>query len=152
MMKKILLSVAISILTLTSFAQAVKKSTVSNQIENKNAAEIVFEVEEFDFGTIKQGEKVAFSFNFENAGKDPLIISNAQGTCGCTVPEWPKGPISKNGRGTIHVEFNSAGKIGMQDKTVTVSSNARNGQVVLHLKGNVEAPGSSKGEIQGGKK
>jgi len=151
-MKKILLAFAIPLFALSVNSQSVRKTTPVSQAENKNSAEILFEVEEFDFGTIKQGEKVSFSFNFENTGKEALIISNAQGTCGCTVPEWPKEPILKNGRGTIKVEFNSAGKIGMQDKTVTVSSNARNGQVVLHLKGNVEATGGSKGEIPGGKK
>jgi hypothetical protein len=109
-------------------------------IENKNAPDIKFEIEEYDFGTIKQGDKVTFDFSFVNSGKEPLVISSAQGTCGCTVPEWPKEPVAKGGKGVIHVEFNSTGKMGMQDKTVTITSNAKSGQKTLHLKGNVEAP------------
>lgn len=72
--------------------------------------------------------------------KQPLIISAANGSCGCTVPSFPKEPIGKNGKGVIHVEFNSTGKMGMQDKTVTLTSNSKSGAKVLHLKGNVEAP------------
>lgn len=131
-------------------AQVSKTVNPSQTQENKNSAEIKFEVESFDFGTIKQGDKVTYDFNFVNSGKEPLIISNATGTCGCTVPQWPKEPIAKGGKGTIHVEFNSAGKIGMQDKTVTISSNAKSSQVVLHLKGNVEATTPAKTENQSG--
>ncbi len=109
-------------------------------VENKNAPEMKFEFEQYDFGTIKQGDNVTYDFTFTNTGKEPLIISEAHGSCGCTVPEWPKEPIAKGAKGKIHVVFNSTGKMGMQDKTVTITSNAKSGQKVLHLKGNVEAP------------
>ncbi|MFM9026570.1 MAG: DUF1573 domain-containing protein, partial [Bacteroidota bacterium] len=99
---------------------------------------------EYNFGTIKQGDKVTYDFSFTNNGKEPLIITSAQGSCGCTVPEWPKEPVAKGAKGSIHVEFNSTGKMGMQDKTVTISSNSKTGQKVLHLKGNVEAPAEKK--------
>ena len=56
------------------------------------------------------------------------------------MPQWPKEPIAKGSKATVHVEFNSTGKMGMQDKTVTITSNSKSGQKVLHLKGNVEAP------------
>jgi len=104
-----------------------------------STAEMVFEAEEFKFGTIKQGESVTNEFAFTNAGKDDLIITNAQGSCGCTVPQYPKEAIQKGGKGTIKVTFNSAGKMGMQDKTVTITSNAKNSPRILHLKGTVEA-------------
>ncbi len=111
--------------------------------DNPNASEIKFEVEEYNFGTIKQGESVDYEFQFTNAGKDPLIISEAHGSCGCTVPLWPKEPLKKGEKGKIKVTFNSTGKMGMQDKTVTITSNSKGGQKVLHFKGNVEAqPGS----------
>ena len=106
----------------------------------KNAPEMTFEVEEHNFGTIKQGDKVSHDFEFANTGKEPLIITGANGSCGCTVPLWPKEPISKGAKGTINVEFNSTGKMGMQDKTVTIVSNAKSGQRILRLKGNVETP------------
>jgi hypothetical protein len=108
--------------------------------ENPNAGEFKFDVETYDFGTIKQGESVTYDFNFTNVGKEPLIISEAHGSCGCTVPVWPKEPLKKGDKAQIKVTFNSTGKMGMQDKTVTITSNAKGGQKVLHLKGNVEAP------------
>jgi len=108
--------------------------------ENKNAAEMTLTEEEFNFGTIKQGESVTHEFSFTNEGKEDLIITNAQGSCGCTVPLYPKEPIKKGASGVIKVTFNSAGKMGMQDKTVTITSNAKNSPRILHLKGTVEAP------------
>ncbi|HRH67688.1 MAG TPA: DUF1573 domain-containing protein, partial [Bacteroidia bacterium] len=118
--------------------------------DNKNAPDFNFESEEFNFGTIKQGEKVSYDFTFANVGKEPLIITEAHGSCGCTVPQWPKEPIAKGAKGTIHVEFNSTGKMGMQDKTVTITSNAKSGSKVLHLKGNVEAPAPVKTDAPAG--
>lgn len=103
-------------------------------------AEIKFEQSEFNFGKIRQGDKVDYEFLFTNIGKEPLIISNVTGSCGCTVPEWPKEPIKKGEKGKIKVTFNSAGKQGMQDKTITINSNAATNPVVLHIKGNVEVP------------
>jgi Protein of unknown function (DUF1573) len=137
-MKKILLALAL----IGTFAgvQGQDSKVSPDQLDNKNAPELKLEVEEYNFGTIKQGEKVNFDFKFVNAGKEPLIITAANGTCGCTVPSYPKEPIAKNGKGVIHVEFNSTGKMGMQDKTVTITSNSKGGPKILHLKGNVEAP------------
>lgn len=85
---------------------------------------ITWEATSFDFGTLKQGEKAQTSFNFTNTGKTPLIISNVLTTCGCTATEWSKAPIAPNGTGKITVTFNSAGKMGRQNKIVTIVSNA----------------------------
>lgn len=111
--------------------------------DNPNAGEFKFEVEEYNFGTIKQGESVSYEFAFTNVGKDPLIISEAHASCGCTVPLWPKEPIRKGEKGTIKATFNSTGKQGMQDKTITITSNAKGGQKILHIKGNIEAAPAS---------
>ncbi len=152
-MKKLIMFASLLFIVLSTNAQEPKGSTTETPAkENKNSAEIKFDVETYDFGTIKQGDKVTYDFAFTNTGKEPLIITNAQGSCGCTVPQWTKEPIAKATKGTIHVEFNSAGKMGMQDKTVTISSNAKNAQVVLHLKGNVEAPAPVKTEDESNKK
>ena len=104
---------------------------------NPNQAEFKFDVEEYNFGTIKQGESATYEFKFANVGKEPLIITNATGSCGCTVPEWPKEPIRKDQKNTIKVTFNSAGKMGPQDKIVTIFSNSKTPSKILHFKGNV---------------
>ncbi|HYG53204.1 MAG TPA: DUF1573 domain-containing protein [Flavobacteriales bacterium] len=98
---------------------------------------------EHNYGKIEQGQSVTHEFVFTNTGKEPLVISNAQGSCGCTVPVWPKEPIAPGKTGTIKVTFNSAGKMGAQDKTVTLTSNNKDGVVVLHMKGEVTAKPAS---------
>ncbi|NCX95498.1 MAG: DUF1573 domain-containing protein [Chitinophagia bacterium] len=91
----------------------------------------------YEFGTIKEGETVAHQFSFKNNGKTPLFISGAAGSCGCTVPEYPKEPIAPNAAGTIKVTFNSAGKAGAQTKTVTIQANTLKNIHILYIKGNV---------------
>jgi len=103
-----------------------------------NEAVINFENGNYDFGKITQGEKVAYSYKFKNVGKSPLIILNATATCGCTVPEVPKEPIKPGDEGEIKVVFNSTGKSGMQDKVITVTSNAQPNIASLHLTGEVK--------------
>lgn len=76
-----------------------------------------------DFGTIKEGEKVSFTYSFKNTGQAPLIIQNAQPSCGCTVPEWSKEPIPVGGTGYVKAEFDSNGKPNIQNKTITVTAN-----------------------------
>ena len=140
-MKKIFLSVALMSLIASSslFAQTPDKPALNNVAnENNNQPNFKFNDEVFDFGSIKQGDAVNHDFEFTNTGKEPLIITSASGSCGCTVPTWPKDPIAPGGKGTIKVTFNSAGKQGMQDKTVTLQSNAKQATMVLHLKGTVE--------------
>ncbi|MFM8433188.1 MAG: DUF1573 domain-containing protein [Bacteroidota bacterium] len=143
-MKKSIITLTFAIALLAGGATAQNATINPANQENKNAPELKFEVEEYNFGTIKQGDKVTYDFSFTNNGKEPLIITSAQGSCGCTVPEWPKEPVAKGAKGSIHVEFNSTGKMGMQDKTVTISYNSKTGQKVLQLKGNVEAPAERK--------
>lgn len=138
-MRKSILLAACTVLLAASAVNAQDKAAAPAAAP-ASTAEMVFEAEEFNFGTIKQGESVTHEFSFTNAGKDDLIITNAQGSCGCTVPQYPKEAIQKGGKGTIKVTFNSAGKMGMQDKTVTITSNAKNSPRILHLKGTVEAP------------
>jgi hypothetical protein len=85
---------------------------------------IEFEEENHDFGEIEQGQKVEHVFAFKNTGSSPLVISNILTTCGCTAPSWPKEPISPGGSGVIKVVFNSTGKMGKQNKVITVFSNS----------------------------
>lgn len=110
----------------------------SGAAASPDAAVMSFEKENYDFGKIKQGEKVAYSYKFKNAGKSPLIILNATATCGCTVPEVPKEPIKPGAEGEIKVVFDSNGKSGLQDKVITVTSNAQPHIASLHLTGEVQ--------------
>ncbi|MFM6954742.1 MAG: DUF1573 domain-containing protein [Sphingobacteriaceae bacterium] len=79
-----------------------------------------------------------YDFFFTNTGKSALIISSAAATCGCTVPEYPKEPLAPGKTGIIHVVFNSTGKSGMQNKTITLTTNTFKGNEELHLVGNVK--------------
>lgn len=91
-------------------------------------------VEEFhDFGEVEEGKVVEHTFVFTNEGEGPLIISNAQGSCGCTVPDWPRQPIAPGQKGQIKVSFNSKGRAGRQDKRVTLTTNAVPQSKVLNI-------------------
>ncbi|MEZ4983043.1 MAG: DUF1573 domain-containing protein [Saprospiraceae bacterium] len=92
---------------------------------------------EFEFGTVDEGEIVTYTFKFTNTGNEPLIISNAKGSCGCTVPKWPREPIAPGGEGEVAVEFNSKGKKGARTQKVTLTANTNPPQSFLTLKGNV---------------
>ncbi len=85
---------------------------------------ITFEQISFDFGDIHQGDKVEHIFKFENSGNQPLIITNVQTTCGCTASEWPREPILPGETANLKVNFDSAGKYGIQHKIISVISNA----------------------------
>lgn len=93
-----------------------------------------FERTEHDFGKINAGDKVTYTFNFTNTGAADLVISNAVGSCGCTVPEYPKEPVKPGASGKIKVTFNSTGKSGNQQKTVTISTNTQAGKELLTIK------------------
>ncbi|MBK9014779.1 MAG: DUF1573 domain-containing protein [Saprospiraceae bacterium] len=92
---------------------------------------------EFNFGKVKAGEKVEHEYTFKNTGKEPLVISNAKGSCGCTVPEWPKEPIAPGASAKIKVNFDSKGKSGPQTKQVTITANTDPVQSIIYIKGDV---------------
>ena len=111
--------------------------TVETPVIAEDAAVISFESGMYNFGKIKQGDKVSHEYTFKNIGKSPLIISNATATCGCTTPDIPKAPIQPGESGVIKVVFDSAGKMGMQDKVITITSNANPTTTELHLIGKI---------------
>ncbi|MDZ4823578.1 MAG: DUF1573 domain-containing protein [Flavobacteriales bacterium] len=98
---------------------------------------MTFEQPEHDFGTIKQGDRVEYSFKFTNTGKEPLIIEDATATCGCTVPQWPKDPIAPGKSDEIRVSFNSAGKKDVVSKMVTITANTEPISTKLTIKATV---------------
>ncbi|MBV6483613.1 MAG: hypothetical protein KFKLKKLM_00059 [Flavobacteriales bacterium] len=137
-MKKILLSIGLATLTIFSI-QAQETKTDNAVITNPNAAAITFETDVVDYGTIEQGADGMREFKFKNTGKEPLIISNATGSCGCTVPTWPKEPIKPGESSTIKVKYDTK-RLGAINKSVTITSNATEATKVLRIKGNVIAP------------
>lgn len=117
-MKKYMFLLAVLFLSVQLFAQQASKPA--------EGPIITFEEKSHNFGDIYQGDKVEHTFKFANTGTEPLIITNVQVTCGCTVPAWPRDPIMPGQKSEITVAFNSAGKNGKQNKVVTVVSNAAN--------------------------
>lgn len=112
-------------------------TNVNSQVSNLPPTTIKYDNEKFNFGVIDEGEVVKHVFKFKNTGSEPLVISNAKGSCGCTVPTWPKEPIPPGGSGEIAVEFNSKGKPGQQSKRVTVMANTNPSETYLEIMGEV---------------
>lgn len=104
---------------------------------NPDAPVMTFTETEFDFGSVAAGSVVKHTFEFTNTGKSPLLIDNAQASCGCTVPQWPKDPVAPGAKGSINVEFNSTGKMGVQNKTVTITANTQPNTTMVTIKGTV---------------
>ena len=119
-----------------SFALIFGTSVLVNaQIEK--GPKIEFSKEVHDYGNIKYGGEPNCTFEFKNTGNEPLIITNAKGSCGCTVPSWPKEPIAPGKSGEIKVVFDSNGKSGAQSKRVTIVSNTNPPESFLYLEGDV---------------
>jgi Protein of unknown function (DUF1573) len=91
-----------------------------------------------EFGSIHEGEVVSYDFNFTNTGKTPLIISSAQGSCGCTVPQFPHDAIAPGQSSVLKVTFNSAGKQGTQHKSVTLHTNTVRNIEMLYITADVQ--------------
>ncbi|MDX2190378.1 MAG: DUF1573 domain-containing protein [Bacteroidota bacterium] len=126
-MKKIVLAISLVVaFAMSAFAQ--------------NEPEITFEKSTAEFGDIKQGQVVNATFKFKNTGKSPLVLQNVQSTCGCTVPSWPKDPIAPGKSAEITATFNSAGKMGQQNKVITIFSNAKTSQSQVSIICNVLPP------------
>ena len=158
-MKKILFSFTISALILSACNQNKTEKpattetnattqpaggTNTNVINNSNTASsepvdpsklaaITFEKYDHDFGKVKEGDKVSYTFKFKNTGANDLIISDARGSCGCTVPVWPKEPIKPGAESDIKVEYDSKGKNGVQKKTVTITANTNPSITTLNI-------------------
>ena len=121
-MKKIFsLFVALFVLVAVSYAQ-------------KGAMK--FAKETHDFGKVEQGKPVTYVFEFKNTGADPIVINDAQASCGCTKPSFSREPVLPGKTGSISATYNAA-SMGQFTKSVTVTSNAESGSMTLYLKGEV---------------
>jgi hypothetical protein len=112
-------------------------NTASGKIDPNALPEIEFVTDFHDFGKLMSGEKVTYSFKFTNKGKGLLLISKVSTSCGCTVSEYPKDPIKPGEGGTIDVSFDSEGRMGLQNKTITVFSNTQPPTNLLRIQASV---------------
>jgi hypothetical protein len=109
-----------------------------------SAPVITFNELKYDFGKITQGEKVSHSFIFKNTGGSDIVISSAQGSCGCTVPTYPKEPIKVGQESKIDIVFDSDGKSGLVEKTVTLVTNCNPSTKVLTITSTIIVPEDNK--------
>jgi len=125
--------------------EQISKDVVNNPLsatnpKNSSLPIANFEKTQHDFGKIYQGEKLTYNFKFINTGNADLLITSVSASCGCTVADYPKTPIAPGKESTIAVVFNSAGRKGMQTKTVTVLTNAQPSSTVLTISAMIIEP------------
>lgn len=143
-------SVAMFAIASLVFTTSCKKENAALKIDDDKAKEaeiahaeagnlpvIKFESTDHDFGVIAEGVKAEHIYKFTNEGKADLVISNVKPSCGCTVPDYTKTPVKPGESGEIKVTFDSAGKAGKQQKTVTVNLNTESGVETLNFKAEV---------------
>jgi hypothetical protein len=148
-MKKI--TMAFAFLAATTFMTSCGTGTASTKVNKdnldsaksrdaeikKSVTSISLDKTTYDFGTVNEGEIVETVFKVTNSGTTDLVITKATGSCGCTVPVWPKAPIKPGEMGEVGVKFNTSGKPNRQMKTVTLTTNTESGREVLTLRGSV---------------
>jgi len=123
-------------------ASLVNNPHTASGIDNASAAlkpTMDFKDTLHEFGTMHAGEAVSYEFSFTNNGKSPLIITSASGSCGCTVPDYPHDPVAPGKSAVMKVTFNSTGKSGHQEKSVTINTNTLRSVHMLYIKADVAA-------------
>lgn len=151
-MKKIitlalLLVVGVTASNAQESSKAVKKVKAKTTVVTTtkvNGAGMVFASETIDYGTVAYNSDGNREFVFTNNGNKPLIITNAQGSCGCTVPTYPRAPIAPGAKGVIGVKYDTSRAGQPFSKTITLTTNAVVPTKVLTIKGNVLAMDGSK--------
>ena len=133
---------ALLVVGLFAFQASAQEAAVPLEEEkiDLNGPYIAFVEKVHDFKDITQGDKVEHVFEFENSGTTPLIIANVMTTCGCTAPDWPREAIAPGEKSSIKVIFNSSGKIGRQNKVITIVSNPTNNPEKLKIVTNILSP------------
>ncbi len=134
-MKNLFLVIALAFSAVVLNAQ--DQETTTTPAANENGPVMVFETKTVDYGTIEQGSDPLRLFKFTNTGTEPLIIKNAKGSCGCTVPKWPKKPILPGESNEIEVRYDTK-RIGKFTKRVTLTTNETNSTTTLTIKGEVK--------------
>ena len=143
-MKKVFITLfCLSLSTLVVKAQDKKTTPAPAQTApEKDADAGIFKFSDkdntHDYGTVPEGPTAEYDFEFKNVGKKPIIITEAHGSCGCTVPKWPHEPILPKHKGVIHVTYNTDHRPGPISKEVTITSDAMEKSTVLHIRGTVK--------------
>lgn len=132
-MKKLVLFAALVLLARTGFSQA---TATTSTAPKSDVAVAAVDKETFDFGKIKQGVPATHKFVFTNKGKVPMVITNAQPSCGCTTPNWTKDPIPPGAQGFVEATYNAAAP-GAFNKSISVMANVESGVILLHITGEV---------------
>ncbi|MCF6279141.1 MAG: DUF1573 domain-containing protein [Flavobacteriaceae bacterium] len=147
------ISIAVGVLGTLAFTSLNKKNAF-DKIKTENvevAAErdakislgspiVEWDKTEHDFGTIEQGDKVETVFTLTNVGKGDLIITGAKGSCGCTVPQWPKEAVKPGKTAEIKVVYDSRGKKNKTTNTITLTTNTEKGNEIVRVKAFVNVP------------
>ncbi len=100
--------------------------------------EIEFETNIHDFGTVKEGEIVSYTFKYRNSAGGKLLITSASASCGCTVPKYSKEALAPGESGGIEVVFDTRGRQGLQEKTIAIRSNTEVSRTILRITANVQ--------------
>jgi len=138
-MKKVLFTLlCLSIGTFAANAQAPATTNTVTPAPDPDAGKFKFDEETHDFGEVPEGPLAEFDFEFVNKGKKPIVITEAHGSCGCTVPSWPHDPILPKQKGKIHVAYTTQGRPGPISKDVIITSNAQQSPMRLHITGAVK--------------
>src|SRR5690606_31767973 len=112
------------------YSAAEKQQQAEAVVDPATAAVLTFETADYDFGDLPSGAKVEHYFKFTNTGKSPLIIKDAKGSCGCTVPVWPRETIGSGASDTIKISYKAGAQKCKQHKTVTLTTNTVKGKEV----------------------
>lgn len=131
---RVLASIFLFCLCFIAVAQSIDTDSESDVVSGPR---ITFEESEHAFGDIYQGDRVTHTFTYENTGTESLILSGVKTTCGCTATNWDREPLAPGETASITVNFNSTGKMGMQNKVVTITSNATNSTERIKITANV---------------
>ncbi len=134
-MKHVLSILAFLLIGSAVFAQTTKPAEQAAQASTKGP-KMVFETNTVDFGEILKGSDRVRKAVFTNKGTEPLIVKTARGSCGCTVPTWPKEPIMPGEKGTIEINYDTQ-RVGPINKTVRIQTNEGEEEITLYIKGNI---------------
>ena len=141
--RNILMTVSLSLFLFScneTAASKVKTDNKSSSQAQPSYAEITFDKIFHDFGNVNEGEIAKTIFSFTNTGENDLYIVDAVGSCGCTVPKYPKNiPIKPGENGEIEVNFDTNGRPSLQQKMIKVSANTPNGGQLLRIQAFVES-------------